>query len=97
MGAVPIAIIVVIALALVLGLGLLIVSLARRSQEAVPRIADKEAARTDRVVAVDDAGKPVTESEEGAEAAPHDDAGFEAALKEELDGLGRRGPDDGGD
>ena len=89
MGAVPIAVIIVITLALVLGLGALIFSLIRRSQEAIPRIADEEAARTDRVVAIDDDGRPITESEAGAETAPRDDAGFEAVLKEELDGLER--------
>jgi non-ribosomal peptide synthetase component E (peptide arylation enzyme) len=89
MGAVPIAVIVVITLALVLGLGLLIFSLMRRSQEAVPRIAGQEAARTDRVVAVDEQGRPITESEAGDEPAPRDDAGFDAALKEELKDLGR--------
>ena len=88
MGAIPIAVIVVITLALVLGLGLLIFSLMRRSQEVVPRIAD-DAAHRDRVVAVDDEGRPVTESEEGGETAPRDDAAFDAALKEELKDLGR--------
>ena len=89
MGAIPIAVIVVITLALVLGLGLLIFSLMRRSQEAVPRIADESAAHRDRVVAVDDGGRPVTESEAGDEPAPRNDAGFDAALKEELKDLGR--------
>ena len=89
MGAIPIAVIVVITLALVLGLGLLIFSLMRRSQEAVPRIADGDAAHHDRVVAVDDEGRPVTESEAGDEPAPRDDAAFDAALKEELKDLGR--------
>ncbi len=88
MGAVPIAIIVVIAVALVLGLGLLIFSLMRRSQEAVPRIVEQDAAHSDRVVAVDDEGRPVTEQEEGDAPEPRDDAGFEAALKEELKDLG---------
>jgi non-ribosomal peptide synthetase component E (peptide arylation enzyme) len=89
MGAVPIAVIAVITVALVLGLGLLIFTLMRRSQEAVPRIADVDASHRDRVVAIDDEGRPVTESEAGDEPAPRDDAGFEAALKEELDDLGR--------
>ena len=65
MGAIPIAVIVVITLALVLGLGLLIFTLMRRSQEVVPRIADEDAAHRDRIVAVDDEGRPVTESEAG--------------------------------
>ena len=89
MGAIPIAVIVVITLALVLGLGLLIFTLMRRSQEVVPRIADEDAAHRDRIVAVDDEGRPVTESEAGAEPAPRDDAAFDAALKEELKDLGR--------
>jgi hypothetical protein len=89
MGFVPIAVIVVLALALVLGLGLLIFSLMRRSQEVVPRIADKDAARRDRVVAVGEDGRPIKESEASDEAVPRDDAGFEAALKEELKDLGR--------
>ena len=89
MGAIPIAVIVVITLALVLGLGLLIFTLMRRSQEVVPRIADEDAAHHDRIVAVDDEGRPVTESEDGAEPASRDDVGFDAALKEELEELGR--------
>jgi hypothetical protein len=92
MGAVPITVIVVITLALVLGLGLLIFSLMRRSQEVVPRIADDGPARGDRVVAVDEQGRPVTEAEAGDETEPRDDAGFEAALKEELKDLGRDTP-----
>jgi len=84
-----IVIITVVVLGLVVGLGYLILTLMRRSQDVVPRVAENDASHSDRVVAVDDEGRPITESEAGDESPPRDNAGFEAALKEELDELGR--------
>ncbi len=80
---------IIVALVLVAGLGILIFKLMRRTQDVVPRAADHAEARGDRVVAVDDAGRPVTESEAGEPAEARDDAPFEAVLHEELKDLGR--------
>ena len=83
-----VAIIAVIAVVLVLGVGLLIVTLMRRSQTVVPYVADRQASGHERVVAVDEQGRDVTEAlEDGGP--PRDDAAFESVLKDELDDLGR--------
>jgi flagellar basal body-associated protein FliL len=79
--------IIIVTVLLVLGLGLLILWLMRKSQRVVPAATERQDARRDRVVAVDDDGRPVRASQEGDEAAPPDEAAFEAALKEELDEL----------
>ena len=42
---------------------------------------------TDRVVAVDDQGQPVTEAEDGPPEPPRDAVGFEKVLGESLDDL----------
>ena len=81
--------IVIVTVVLVLGFGLLIFFLLRRSQDVVPEVADREASKRDNVVAVDDDGRPITESQEGDEAEPHDDDAFEGVLKDELEDLGR--------
>lgn len=80
-------IVTILTLVLVLGLGLLIFKLLRRTKDVVPDMVDRPAARQDRVVAVDDGGAPVTESQEGIDTPPHDDAGFEGVLKDQLDDL----------
>lgn len=53
----------------------------------MPDVADEYAARTGRVVAVDDQGHPVTEAEDGSPEPPRDAAGFEKVLDESLDDL----------
>ena len=83
-----IVVLIVVALVLVVGLGYLIVfSLMKRSQTIVPDVSDERAARTDRVVAVDDHGQPVTESQDAPPEPPRDAAGFEKVLGESLDDL----------
>jgi len=83
-----VVVLVVVALVLVIGLGYLIVfSLMKRSQTIVPDVSDEHAARTDRVVAVDDQGRPVTESQDVPPEPPRDAAGFERVLDESLDDL----------
>ena len=84
MGLITVIIVVVL---IVLGLGLLILALLRRSQSVVPDVADREAARRDRVVAIDDQGRPVTESQADDDTPPRDAAAFEDVLKEQLDDL----------
>jgi hypothetical protein len=97
-----IIVLTVVVLAAVVGLGLLIFRLQRRAQDVVPRAAD-EAGGPDRVVAVDDAGRPVTESEDLPAGPAGDAAGFERALAEEFrarhpEGTGAdEGPDGGTD
>lgn len=86
-----IVIVAVLVVAVVAALGILIFRLQRRAQDAVPRVADGEAARRDRVVAVEADGSVVTESEEPDDPAQRDPAGFEKVLSEELDELHRRG------
>ena len=54
-----IVVLIIVALALVIGLGILIFSLIRRTQTIVPDTVDRRAAETDRVVGVDDQGRPV--------------------------------------
>ena len=83
-----VAILVIGALVIVIGGGYLIVfRLMKGSQTVVPEVADERAARSDRVVAVDDQGRPVTEAEDGAPEPPRDAAGFEKVLGESLDDL----------
>ena len=84
-----VAVLIVVAVVLVLGFGLLIFFLMRRSQKVVPDAAGRHAAQRDRAVAVDDHGRPITESQADDDAAPRDDAAFEGVLKEELKDLGR--------
>ena len=82
-----IVILVVAALVIVIGGGYLIVfRIMKRSQTVVPDAADERAARTDRVVAMDDQGRPVTESEDTSQP-QRDAAGFERVLDESLDDL----------
>lgn len=83
-----VAILVVVALVIVIGGGYLIVfRFMKGSQTVVPDVADEHAARTDRVVAVDDQGRPVTEAEDGPPEPPRDAVGFEKVLGESLDDL----------
>lgn len=82
------AILVVAALVIVIGGGYLIVfRLMKGSQTVVPDVADERAARADRVVAVDDQGRPVTESQDAPPEPRRDAAGFEKVLGESLDDL----------
>ena len=78
---------IIVTLVLVLGLGLLIFKLLRRNQKVVPEMADRQAARRDQAVAVDEQGQPVMESQEADDAAPRDDAAFEGVLDEQLKDL----------
>jgi hypothetical protein len=83
-----VVVLVVVTLVLVIGLGYLIVfKLMKGSQRVVPDVSDEHAVRTDRVVAVDDQGHPVTEAEDGSPEPPRDAAGFEKVLDESLDDL----------
>lgn len=82
-----VVVLVVVVLAVVIGLGLLIFRLQRRSQTVVPEVAERHAEKSDRIVAVDAAGRPVTEAEEGPIDPQHDAAGFEAVLGESLEDL----------
>jgi len=73
---------------LVIGLGWLIVfRLMKRSQTVVPDVSDERAAKTDQVVAVDDQGQPVTESQDMTPEPQRDAGGFEKVLDESLDDL----------
>jgi len=77
---------VVVVVGLVVVFGLIAFVLLRRTQNAVPRVADWDDER--RIVAHDEDGRPVAAAQDG-DFAPHDDAGFDAALKNELKDLGR--------
>jgi hypothetical protein len=88
---VTVAIIAIIAVLLVLGVGLLIFTLMRRSQEAVPRIADDDVASRDNVVGVDRQGREITESQEPP-AQARDAGAFENLLKDEIRDQGREEP-----
>jgi hypothetical protein len=80
-------IVIVVTLVLVIGLGVLIFKLMRRTKDVVPDVVDRPAAHRDRVVGVDNGGAPVMESQEGDASEPHDDAGFENVLKDQLDDI----------
>ena len=81
-------VLVIVVLALVTGLGYFIVfSLMKRSRTVVPDISDDRTERADRVVAVDEEGRPITESQYGPSEPRRDAAGFEKVLDESLDDL----------
>jgi threonine dehydrogenase-like Zn-dependent dehydrogenase len=83
-----VVVLVIVVLVLVIGLGYLIVfRLMKRSQTVVPDVADERAARADRVVAVDDQGQPIAESQDAPPEPRRDAAGFEKVLGESLDDL----------
>jgi hypothetical protein len=82
-----IAILVIIVLALVIGLGILIFALMKRSQAVVPESTDRRSAEKDQVVALDDQGGAVMESQDGPPEEPRDATGFESVLGEELKDL----------
>lgn len=86
-----VAIIAIIAVLLVLGVGLLIFTLMRKTQSAVPSVADEHAASRDHVVGVDEQGRTVLASQE-APAPARDDSAFEDLLKDEIHDLGRQDP-----
>ena len=86
-----VAIIAVVAVLLVLGVGLLIFTLMRRSQTAVPRVADEDLESRDNVVGLDEQGREIMSSQEAPEPA-RDAAGFESLLKDEIRDQGRQGP-----
>jgi hypothetical protein len=88
---VTLGVIIVVAVLLVLGFGVLIFWLMRRSQKVVPDVADGQAAKHDHVVAVDEQGRQVTDSQEPATPA-RDDAAFENVLKDEIHDLGHEQP-----
>jgi hypothetical protein len=81
----------IIAVVLVLGVGLLILTLMRKSQQAVPHVADKDAARRDNVVGIDGQGREVTESQEPP-AQQRDAGAFEGLLRDEIQNQGREEP-----
>lgn len=86
-----VAIVAIVAVLLVLGVGLLIFSLMRKSQQAVPFVADEDRASKDNVVGVDARGAEIRESDE-APSAPRDQAAFESVLREEISDLGVQPP-----
>jgi hypothetical protein len=88
---VTVAIIAIIAVLLVLGVGLLIFTLMRRSQTAVPRVADEDWESRDNVVGLDEQGREIMSSQEAPEPT-RDAAGFESLLKDEIHDLGREQP-----
>jgi beta-lactam-binding protein with PASTA domain len=83
-----IVVLVIVALVIVVGLGYLIVfRLMKGSQTVIPEVSDERTAKADRVVAVDDQGRSVTESQDMPEEPRRDEAGFEKVLAESLDDL----------
>lgn len=86
-----VAIIAVVAVLLVLGVGLLIFALMRRSQTAVPRVADEDRESRDNVVGLDEQGREIMASQEAPEPT-RDAAGFENLLEDEIRDLGRERP-----
>ena len=86
-----VAIVAVVAVLLVLGVGLLILSLMRKSQQIVPRVADEDRTGKDNVVGVDDQGGEVRESQEPP-SPPRDQSAFEGLLKDEIHDLGMQPP-----
>ena len=93
-----IVVLTMVVLALVGGLGLLIFKLMRKSQSVVPAAADRNAARSDRVVGVDGQGHEVTEAEDAPPGPERDQTAFDKVLNESLEELhpeGGAGPPDG--
>ena len=86
-----VVIIAIIAVLLVLGVGLLIFTLMRRSQQAVPYVADADVASRDSVVGIDQQGREITESQEPP-AQGRDAGAFEGLLKDEIQSQGREEP-----
>ena len=92
-----IVVLTIVVLALVIGLGLFIFKLMRKSQSVVPAEADRNAARSDRVVAVDGQGHEVTEAEDASPGPERDQTAFDRVLNESLEELhpeGDAGPSD---
>ena len=88
MGLFGIIVLIVVIVLVIAVVTFVVFSVMRRGQTAVTDLAER-GAEGDRVVAVDDEGRPVTAAQEGGEPAPHDDAAFEAVLRAELEELGR--------
>jgi hypothetical protein len=78
----------IVLVVLVAALGIVAFKLIRRSPDVVPDVVDGAAAHRDRVVAVDDDGRPIMESEAGDDAEPRDAGAFEDVLKDQLKDLG---------
>ena len=93
---VTLVVVIIVVLLAVLGFGYLIFRMMRRSQDAVPRVTDRDDAKHDPVVGTDEQGRAVRASEE-APAPARDDAGFESLLQDEIHDLGHEEPraDDG--
>ena len=89
-------VIIIVAVLLVLGFGVLIFWLMRRSQKVVPDVADEQAAKHDHVVAVDEQGRQIMDSQEPVTPA-RDDAAFDNVLRDEIQDLGREQPAAGDD
>jgi hypothetical protein len=80
-----IVVLVIVTLVLVIGLGYIIVfRFMKGGQTVIPEVAEERAAKTDRVVAVDDQGNPVTASADLPPEPRRDEAGFEKVLGESL-------------
>ena len=88
-----IAVLAIIVLALVIALGIFVFSLMKRSQTMVPDTAERRTAEQDQVVALDDRGRPVMESEDGPPTGPRDVTAFESVLGKELKDLRPDGED----
>ena len=78
----------IVLIVVVLGVGLVAFKLIRRSPDVVPDVVDGKLAQRDRVVAVDDEGRPIMESEAGVDVEQRDTGAFEQVLKDELKDLG---------
>jgi hypothetical protein len=88
---VTLAIVIIVVLLAVLGFGYLIYKLMGRSQEVVPRAADADDAKHERVVGVDEQGAAITEAQEPT-AAARDGGAFESLLQDEIHDLGHEQP-----
>ena len=84
-------VIIIVVLLAVLGFGYLIYRLMRRSEDTVPQVTDRDDAKRDLVVGVDEQGRQIRASEDLKEPA-RDDASFDALLKDEIHDLGRDEP-----
>ena len=82
-----IIVLTVVVLAAVIGLGLLIFRMMRSSQTVIPEKADRRAAQSDRVVAVDGRGLEITESQDAAPGPERDERAFDKVLTESLEEL----------